>query len=81
MGFPTFRRNWVFFVISWVFVKFREDVPDPGLYINSGFHSLSNFACGASLLEECEPLMFPHLQDAGLRFLSLIFFSCLLVLK
>lgn len=56
-------------------------MPDPGLYINSGFHSLSNFACGAGLLEECEPLMFPHLQDAGLRFLSLIFFSCLLVLK
>lgn len=32
MGFPTFWRNWVFCVISWVFVKFREDVPDPGLY-------------------------------------------------
>lgn len=40
MAFPTLRKNWVFFVISWVFVKLREDASDPRPSVNSGFRSL-----------------------------------------
>lgn len=50
-------------------------------FISSGFHSLSNFACGAGLQDQCEPLMFPHWQDTGSGFLSLVFFFCLSVLQ
>lgn len=48
-------------------------MPDPTLYKNSGFHSLSNFACGTGLLEECAPLTFS-------RWIR-IFVSCFLFLS